>query len=1436
MARYNYDKYRSGSSTEEQPKSSGRYNYEKYASPAPAPVNRDTSALVSAMQSGSAPSMDVRRSPIAQEAAALPPTPSFGERVGQAIKGAYGNVRSDPVLGVPVKAAETVARGLHQQADTVAKDPGFAGLGEVSRPFITPGASPAAVQGVYQGAGQLVQRLTPGLASSTGGRAVQKAATEAITGFPLGVGQALTHQTSDLGEAAKEGVQGAAVGVGLGSAASLLGDVLRRYRPSTPEPGPVLALPEPRQRGNINTAQTPDVIPGQPGPIGLPEPNIAPPTTARSATVERVNPYRQQYDALVEAAQELNVPPDSLRSIYRQIADETDPKTLDELIDLAYPRSRVTPDLVQRARSYQASREVAGAPLPVRTMSDRYPQGDVRGAAAAPITVPARRGTTTSVQPGVDIVPPRRRFPEQDAPSSSAPVSRSSSSGTGQTIPNERRFIQSMRSTGALADEVDTGLASSPQRTYRPITNEGTMSAAERNLDRSGLDSVVGTLTSPATRLTPQRVAEGVRVLERLQAQGQYDRAVSVAEQMAKKLTEAGQTVQAARMIDYLTPEGAQIFAQRKVAAINKELSKGATDVKITPKMSQDIAQAAQALQRGRVSEQRAGEVLQLMDQAAAGRSLTAEELQTVRSFVEDARQYTVQKPRTGGQTPRPARQPKEMQEPRIRDRVTAYADRIEQEALERIRSRGNRLSSTPLDEYADYVAIGAARLARGTVKFADWSESMVRDFGEQIRPQLANIYERAKQTLSQDVKRISGETISQAERIAENYIKKHDATMRPEDVQLIRDLAKNVSELSGTARTQASQDLQAVLNGLERAGIGRKIATTQYIAMLLNPVTQMRNIVGNEIMYRLDRMSRIMATPIDWAASKMTGSERQITFSGRGWQDFFAPTKNYWDGLVKGARAGWRGVSPEGLTTSYDIQGNTFGTKLKPIMYLERTLGAVMKGFDYAAYNRAVQQRLRETARLDAINKGIKGREEISKHIDTYMANLDNNIADVAREYGKYITLQDTTALSKALSSFQRGLNYLSTGTLSKNYGAGSIMLPFARTPANLLMRAIDFSPAGFGKAILQTAQIMRQRDVDLTRADVIQSVTRAILGSGLTGVGLWLANLGVLRGESHSDRDVRELERQSGLTQYQINGSALQRVMGAMITGNMEDVRDAAKIKSGDTMWQYEWAQPTSVPLALGANIYQDRRKAQQDVAKGKEPESGLARTIDVTLGAGNTLLNTSVLQGIQEAFSIPPGEDNKLKAVTTNLIKQIPSMFTPSIVNQINRSFDPAIRETYDPNFLDRTLNPAQSRVPFLAQRLPQRVDTLGQPIERPTNVFDVFLSPAQRSEFKPSAEAKFVMDLLSETGDERIAPRAVPRYITGTDPKTRTNKRVELTGEQLTQYQTIVGQETVKRIGRISPNATTESKVKQVLKALNDAGEIGRREMRKELGLR
>lgn len=1293
-------------------------------------------------------------------------------------------------------------------------------------------------------AGQIAgQVILPAGKLKAGASILSNAGRGALAGLGLGAGieageyltgrndQSLGERALDVGESGALGGIGAGVFDLLGKGVGALARRMRSNNVPEETVQELLALPAPRERGKANTAATDDVITTadtRMPTLALPAPDMLPPTTAR---IDRqANPYRQQFESLVTQARQLQdegrLTPgremEDLESLWSQMAGR-DGVGLDELIQRAYPsqQSRVTPDLVQRARSTQYAREVAGAPLPVRSTSDRLtrPQGVL-----ADVEAPSVRVGRGQLQAAGERLQRVRRdsvagpvSPQAQVSATASPVTKSN-----QTAPRfERGFNRTLRESDNVTADVRTGLEQTQNRSYEAITNEQTLKAANRRIERKGIDQAEAQLLGKK-KFTAEDVATGMRLIQQLQDSADVERAVTIADKLATELTRAGQTVQAASIWNRLSPEGALLAATQKVNRVNENLLRGQTPVKITEQQATTITEAAQTMQSAGMSQERAGTVSEIMDRVRKGEDITPEERKLVADFVQDAKRF-LQPEKV--KPPKQAAVPKEMKDTRVRDRVVSYLEEQEKAALERIRARRGRMNSLPLDEWADYAVVGATKLAKNTIKFADWSEQMVRDLGEEVRPYLNAIYQKSQELRDSSVKKINEQVISNAERIATSYVKRNEANLSPEDIDFVQNLARKVSDLSGAERRVASQDLQAVLSGFEKAGIGRKIQSAQYISMLLNPLTQVRNVVGNELLYRFERLQRVIATPIDIAASKITGGPRTVTFK-RGphvWDNFFQPAQDFFGSLGEGMRAGWRGVSPEGLTTKYEIQGQAFRSKYNPLTYMEKTLGAVMQGFDYAAYTRAVNQRMSEMAYLNALNNGVKGDEAIRRHMNTFMTNIDDTVHNIAKDYGKYITLQNDSALARAMLGFRRTANKLTT--TSPDFGVGSTVMPFAKTPANLLLRGLDYSPAGALKGLWQMSKVLRDPNTDLTRADVIESVSRALFGTGIGILAFWLTDMGALFGKSEKDSEVRKLMQNSGVKDFQVNGSAIMRMISAVMTG--KDVRQAAKLQDGDTLWGYEWAQPISIPAAVGSTVYQG----------SKEGKGGFMAGVDGALAGLTTLYDSSVLSSLNEIFKIPPNESNTVKAIGMNLLEQIPGQFVPSMVRQINTLSDNRMRETYAPksDVLGQFTNYAESNVPGLAQRMPQRVDTLGQPVTRLNTFLDVFVSPAARSKYKPTPEAQLVIDLINETGDNSVAPRAVAKYLTGKD-KTGASVRIDLTPEQFVELQTIVGKETAERLKKVNPNWTTEKKVEFIVKQLTEAGKIGRDKLKRDLGLK
>ncbi|MEH7440475.1 hypothetical protein V7182_23795 [Neobacillus drentensis] len=955
----------------------------------------------------------------------------------------------------------------------------------------------------------------------------------------------------------------------------------------------------------------------------------------------------------------------------------------------------------------------------------------------------------------------------------------------------ERGHIETLRES----ENTTQGLKEQLKGMYEPTTNERAVRLANQEIEK-GLESAVSFVKS-AGKLNPEHIATAHRLIQEFQKAGDIGRAVDIAEYIAEKGTQAGQTVQAFSIFNRLSPEGILIHAKRVADKANAKLNVLQEKVVITNETAAQLTDLASTVEKMTQQKTVANDVISLMEKAKKGDKLSSEETKLIRQFVDDAKQWiddiAPKKTKPKG--------PKKIISPAVKEQVVNFLDSQEEAARRRLEARKNRANSLPAEDFYDYAVIGASKLAKGTIKFADFSEQMVREFGEDIRPYIQQIYDKASEMVNNEVQRTVNR-LSEVQKVTNKALK--NGKLEEADAENLRKFALSINNMSGSAKIEASQELQAILQGLERPSLLQQISATQTIAQLLNPKTLGRNAVGNEMFYRLERLNKLVATPIDWTRVAIFGGKRSITFR----------TNNqgqYWKNWVRGWKAGLKGVNPEGLATQYDLRPNSFNGKWNPLKYLERTLGAALKSFDYAGYKRAVNNTIGELATLRAVNEGLTGQAR-KEAIARYIREADENVLAIADQYGKYATFQDNNMIAMGLQKFKRGLNF------GKEFGIGDLVIKYPKTPGALLARALEYSPAGFLKSAYAISKPFFKKG--FSTSEVIESFTRALIGTaGTTGIAWFLADKGILTGSGSKDFDVKELEKTAGKAEYSLNYDALKRWV---FSGFDEK---AAETQKGDNFISYNWAQPIAMSMAIGAN-------ASYNVNTSGNPSLGVAAW-EATNGALDSLVGMSVLQGVQKAFTSYPGQTTGEKLM--DIAGQMPASFIPTFSNQIRQKSDNTARNVYDPLKLNQFKNQAKNKVPGMASVLPPSFDTLGNKKEvykdKSNTFFNVFLNPAFVSRYNPSPEAEMVLKVINDTGDESLAPRRAQKYLQ------IDGKRYDLTPQQYSDYQRILGTEVRTQLQDLQKEAgsyTSEELGAKISKILDAAGRKVRKELKGEYG--
>jgi hypothetical protein len=1235
--------------------------------------------------------------------------------------------------------------------------------------------------------------------------------------------------------------------------------------------GPVLGLPEPKSAILAREAQNRSVLPTNETPIygqgnvetlGLPQGQYTPPTRLKvnnpTETLDHVMtkikpevmsiieaPARR--DLLVQYIQKntgyemkdiINRPMNELQDLGQVIQKDLHGNMQQIAFDVAKQHGHDLPALLegqapslraQLARDTQS--QVYGVPAP--KVGIQKPGFNVvhNADAAMPITKIKRLSemrqevaATAEVKPKVEPIKGTVTKNESVQPRTTTVLPDEKIKGqqlkdlrTG----DETRFAQTVKNSTNTADDLVRSL------NEQPITGSRTTDVLNRQeaaklIEKHGMEGLYSKLLSKTKQFSASETTAAQILAKHYSSLGgeeNLSKAIELVSKTAKGGREMGQAIQALSQWNKLDVEGALLLGERQ---LNRGVKDTAEWQKLTTAQGKPITEAAQRIGTAAETKSLADEVLTIVTNKAQGEALTEAEKATVKQFQDQVKLINekgrgiLSKPKVdkANETIKEVSQiePKA----RTRDQVVSFLDAKADLARKRLAASRNVgfAAVNKGNPVIDYAIIGASHIAKGVVKLSDFTEAMVRDFGESVKPHINDAFKQATNIFRKE----NGlPTVEHLDRVVNAAVKNERFT--PEQASQFKAWASEIGHYADrNLKTEATQDLQKALNDIGTSTLGEKLAATQTAAQLLSVPTLLRNVVGNEAFNIVQKINKVNAVPIDWAFSKFTG-ERTIVFSAKN-------QEKYWNNFIKGLKGGWKGVSPNGQFESYGIHPSAFKSDKNPLKYMQKALGAELQSFDHAAYMRAYGRTLGEYAQ-------ITGKK---------VEDLDQAIFDLADEAGRYATFQDDTFLSKLAVGTKNLLNkptdllaeaLVHKGVLPeslswKGFGTGDLILKYAKTPANIVMRGIDYSPIGFLRGVGELLPLITGKAFNQRAATM--ALSRGITGTlGMTAMGYALISAGVLTGKSSTDADIRSLDLQTGKGEYKVNWSALSRY----VKGGLD--KKEAVWQKGDNITDWGWMQPMAISISMGVN-------AQQSVEKQKTEgtSSYVAVAKDALIGSLKTIMQQPLLSGVQNLVS---GVTNVMRYGSwtgiANIFKGMPASFVPAAVNQARNYSDNTSRNTYDPSALKEALNMVINKIPGLDKKLPIAYDTLGKPREQVQGskpktgeqALKTFASPVKLTQYQVTPEAKMIIDLINSSGDEKVAPRTPNKYLMVN------KKKIELTPAQYSEIQQKTGEATQQALAKISAYLSNdahsdEEKVKKVVDTLNKVGVSVRDQLNKE----
>ena len=631
------------------------------------------------------------------------------------------------------------------------------------------------------------------------------------------------------------------------------------------------------------------------------------------------------------------------------------------------------------------------------------------------------------------------------------------------------------------------------------------------------------------------------------------------------------------------------------------------------------------------------------------------------------------------------------------------------------------------------------------------------------------------------------------AQRSVENLtedLKKQYGEKAP-DLKIDRDLAeKFLNAKDDDARTEAMKEIYRDIGRQMPSRFIDKWNAWRYFSMLGNPRTHVRNIVGNVGFVPAVTVKNVIGAGIESAANAVSGGKVGRTKA-------ILTTKDA--GLIKAAWSDYANIREQALGSGkYNDNVNVrqeieegrtiFKPKLLEAMrkFNSTALDAEDAWFSKPHYAAALAQFCKAngiTAEQVAGGKGIEAAREYA-----------------IREAQK-ATYRDTNAFSQMISDLGRYRGDNKMKRLGSTLTEG--ILPFRKTPANILVRGVEYSPIGFLKSI--SYDLVQVQKGNMQATEMIDRAAAGLTGTGLLMLGLYMAKEGILRGSGGDDEKKKKFDELQGHQEY-----ALELPNGTSIT--------------------LDWLAPEALPFFVGANLYEQM-----------QANNGYLTMSDMLQAASNVtdpLLSMSCLQSLNDVFdAVGYASSGDINALTSAVASAATSYLTqgiPTVFGQTERTGESTRMTTYtDKNkFLtpdmQYALGKASARIPGVDYGQIPFIDAWGR-TENSGGVvaraFNNFVNPAYTSKVSGSKMEDELSRLYEATGEAKVLPQRAPKSFT----VNKENK--QLTGEEYVKYATKRGQTSYKIVSELTGLASYKSmsdgdKADAVAKAYEYANIVGK----------
>lgn len=522
--------------------------------------------------------------------------------------------------------------------------------------------------------------------------------------------------------------------------------------------------------------------------------------------------------------------------------------------------------------------------------------------------------------------------------------------------------------------------------------------------------------------------------------------------------------------------------------------------------------------------------------------------------------------------------------------------------------------------------------------------------------------------------------------------------TERRTGVEPAQPEARPKSEVDADPAVQAARrKLAKKMVEVEKSSFLDTIAALRKAGLLTGAKTHLRNLGGNASFQVLEEARRVPSAAADLAMSLFSGKrtvlgpdftalrEASKAAATKGWRE----AKEVWaDGATR--------EQLEQFDTNRELNSGwgpmvriPFTNESRPLVdaYVNQTfrlLGAEDRLFKAFAFERSIQEQMKVSG---------KNRQPVEQPTTTMITQAMQD-AEVA-------TFNNSNLVADSIvNKARQGLRQDGSPAARAALFGFDTVVPFVKTPTNIIARVVEYAGGGTATAALRTARAIAKQSLSEEQQRAISiSFGRGATGLGLLYMGYQLAANGFMTGSRES-------------------------------SAGRQNAEEAAGRPPGSILVNGKWHQvgafsPAGNLLVTGATLQRQFSGGFFDTIK-KDPFGSALQTGALGL---KTVSEQPLLTGANTvADAVRDPERSLGRAITSTA-----GSFIPTFLNDIGSVFDDVRRDARGETFIQSVVNAWKARVPGVRNSLPARVDVLGreQKQER-TAAIDPTLSQAQRTD--------------------------------------------------------------------------------------------------------